>query len=286
MEPSANTQHSPAPAVLADAHVHIHDCFDLDSMFDCAWSNFNQAAAALGQSAQVQYLLLLTESRWANYFERLRADEVALQRWQVQPNSELCSLSLQRSTGKGTGQDASSAARLTLVAGNQVVSQEGLELLTLGTEQRFEDGEPLVDSLQQATQAGAVCVIPWGFGKWMGRRGRVLEGLLADADLPPFHLGDNSGRPWFWPRPAPFSRGGSRARRVLPGSDPLPFTAEFWRAGSFGFHLPVSSEPAAPMQALAQALQAPAATLHAYGRQEGAVRFVRNQVAMQFRKRR
>ncbi len=285
MEPSANAQHLPDPAVLADAHVHIHDCFDLDSMLDCAWSNFNQAAARLGQTQAVQYLLLLTESRWANYFERLSSGEIPLQRWQVHPNSEHCSLELQRPPAHGTGESTRDAAKLTLVAGNQVVAQEGLELLTLGTAQRFEDGEPLVNSLQQATSAGAVCVIPWGFGKWMGRRGRVLEGLLANPDLPVFHLGDNSGRPWFWPRPAPFGSGIGRARRVLPGSDPLPFASEFWRAGTFGFHVPVTPDPERPMQALSQALREQP-SVHAYGRQEGAVRFVRNQVAMQFRKRR
>lgn len=260
-------------SILADAHVHIHPCFDLDGMFDSAVANFNQAAARFGVAAG-QHVLLLTESRWANWFERLRDGSVrGMRRWRMSETGESRSLLAIRED----------AVALVIGAGNQVVTREGLELLTLGTEARFEDGLPMAESLAQANAAGALCVIPWGFGKWMGRRGEVLDGLLRDASLPAFHLGDNSGRPRFWPRPPAFALAERSGRRVLPGSDPLPFASEVWRAGSAGFRLEIDPDRSRPVGAILEGIAA-GAPMQPYGALEGAVKFVRNQLRMQFAK--
>ena len=91
-----------------------------------------------------------------------------------------------------------------LIAGRQIVTEENLEVLALLTDRKFEDGLPLQEVIQTVRENKGISVIPWGFGKWMGRRGRFLESALEEAENSELFLGDNSGRPVFWSRPSHF----------------------------------------------------------------------------------
>jgi hypothetical protein len=51
----------PHETVLVDGHVHIHDCFDLQILFESAQRNFSSAAGALGLGREFNAVLLLTE---------------------------------------------------------------------------------------------------------------------------------------------------------------------------------------------------------------------------------
>jgi hypothetical protein len=133
--------------------------------------------------------------------------------------------------------------------------------------------------------AGALPVVPWGFGKWSGRRGRLLAEFLAGPAAHGLYLGDNGGRPWFWPTPRPFDRVGAAGRRVLPGSDPLPFASHQARAGSYGLCLDVVIEDERPFDRLVSALMNQNHAATRYGRLAGSMDFLRDQCAMQIVKR-
>jgi len=173
---------------------------------------------------------------------------------------------------------------LVAIAGCQIVSREHLEVLALGTRQQFEDSQPARTLLQKVARAGAIPVLPWGVGKWLGRRGQLVEELIEDPDLPPFFLGDSAHRPTFWPQPSQFRRAEEQGVRNLSGSDPLPFPGEVQRAGSFGVVLDGSLNLERPAQDLKQKLLDPSTTFRQFGEGEAPARFVRNQLKMQFRK--
>ena len=132
-----------------------------------------------------------------------------------------------------------------IVAGRQIVTAEGLELLALGTDQLFEDGLPASSALTAVRASGALPVFPWAVGKWLGKRGKILSDLLSrelrsnesatDGSSADLYLGDNSGRPIFWHNPSHFKQARALDMHVLPGTDPLPFADEAKRVGSFGF---------------------------------------------------
>ena len=63
--------------------------------------------------------------------------------------------------------------------------------------------------VREARESGALVVIPWGAGKWLGRRGAVLSRYLRSVDDPGIFLGDNGGRPNAW-RPRHFGLGETR----------------------------------------------------------------------------
>jgi hypothetical protein len=265
--------------IVADAHVHFHSCFPVSAFLSAAWEGLCRQAG----SEPFRALLLLTESAGDDWFGSLAAradDESPLASpgepaWEVRRSTESESLQLR-------GPDDQ---KLLVVAGRQIVSAEHLEVLAIGTDRGFVDGDPLAEVLSQVDAAGALPVIPWGFGKWLGARGALLARQLESGVSSPFFLGDNGGRPWFWPEPAPFRRAAHKRIAVLPGSDPLPFASEATRAGGHGFRLRAPFEPERPAASLKSALRRADTAIEAFGRREGALRFARNQLRMQIHKR-
>jgi hypothetical protein len=274
------------PAVLIDTHVHIHDCFPLAGFFDAAHANFERAARAQPGSLKSSHdgfigVLMLTETARADCFRRLSAwaDRAAdgvdsvLEGWRLRHTEETGSVTAERH-----GQ------RLYIIAGRQIVTAERLEVLALGFEGFVPDGEPIRGVIHRVRSAGAVPVIPWGFGKWWGERGKVVSGLLKDHERLGFFLGDNSGRTAFLGRPAHFQDARRDGIAILPGTDPLPFAAEYDRVGSFGLVMHQPIDPARPAAEIKRLLTSTPLGMKPYGRLETPLRFIQNQIAMQFYK--
>ena len=57
--------------ILVDAHVHIYDCFDLETFLDSALENFKAEAARCGQEDSLTAILLLTETARENWLQSL-----------------------------------------------------------------------------------------------------------------------------------------------------------------------------------------------------------------------
>jgi hypothetical protein len=269
--------------LLIDAHVHVHDCFPLDAFFEQAHGNFQQAAREHGWGPALG-VLMLTESEGVDWFGRLArmaagsaADHgTRSTSWTIEATGDPAAIVATRG-----------GRRLLLVAGRQVIAREGLEVLLLGTRSSMPDGQPIRDILAQGARLGALRVIPWSAGKWLFGRGRLLNELVAAARPGDgFFLGDGASRPFFWTKPRHFDRAERQGLRILPGTDPLPFPRQAGRAGSFGFRLEGTVDLSLPSEGVKAALRDPASRLVAFGRPERLVPFVRNQIAMQRRKRR
>jgi hypothetical protein len=268
--------------ILVDAHVHIHGCFDLKTFFDSAMANFKRAAAIRNVS-DFWAALLLTETTGANWFRHLSYFDNgslfasnSVKSWTIHPTEERCSLRVESDKGKG----------MFIIAGRQIRTAEDLEVLALITERKFEDGLPLREVIRNVTKSEAIPVIPWGFGKWTGRRGEIIKRTLEDTTNSDLFLGDNGGRPSFLPRPSPFDLAESKGIKVLPGSDPLPFASEYWRPGSFGFWVEGSVDAQRPGKSIRRILLDSSLQINPYGALEKPLRFILNQAAMQILKRR
>lgn len=267
--PAATDRTSAAPgaATLVDAHVHIHSHFDPRAFLAATLTNFRAAAAATGH-AEAAFAVLLTERAGTDAFAALAARPP--EGWTAEPTGEAVSLRLQAPDG----------GVLVLISGRQVVTREGLEVLALGTRQTFADGEPIAAILAEATAAGALPVLPWGFGKWAGRRGRIVTALARDPGVPLLLFGDNGGRPALVPRPSLLAQAERQGRIVLSGTDPLPLVAETGKAGRFGSIVPVSLDPGTPFARLAAWLRRADRSPAPYGPLERADIFVRRQAAL------
>ncbi len=266
-----------------DAHVHLHDCYDVDRFFDHAWDNLNAALPPATSAGARACCLLFTECAGDDYFGALRRsadgyparpDGHAGRRWRAAPTGEPESLVVD-----------GGERRLYLIAGRHIACREGLEILRLGTLGRFEDRRPIDAVLAEGAALGLPQVIPWGAGKWFFRRARLLSRLIRDWRGPLFFLGDEGGRPAFWPYPGHFREAAALGVRDLPGTDPLPFAHDIGKVGRVGFRIELEFDASRPAASLIGALRSNVA-YERFARLEPPGRFVRNQIAMQLRKRR
>jgi hypothetical protein len=160
------------------------------------------------------------------------------------------------------------------------VTAERLEVLALGCADTIPDGRPVQEVIRQVSGCGALAVIPWGLGKWWGRRGRLVRALLDAPDLPRFCLGDNGGRARVWRSPRLFTVARRRGMSVLPGSDPLPLPSHVTRAGSYGFVLDDWDGPSQPARAIVARIRALKRSPAVFGHLSSIGSMVRSQVAI------
>lgn len=270
--------------LVADAHVHVHACYPEQGFFDDAWANLARVARGRG-AIHFDGVLCLTETAGDDYFGRfaeLAASGGRFGGWRFEPTGDPEALRASADAAPG----ASEPRTLYVVAGRQVAAREDLEVLAIGTRERFPDGRPIRDALAWARGLGALPVIPWGPGKWLFARAALLRALIEEARGAELYLGDESSRPVFWPLPRPFRFAAARGIRNLPGTDPLPFPHHRARAGAYGFRADAALDPKRPAGDLKRLVRDGGIALQPYGALEGPIGFVRNQVAMQLRKRR
>ena len=262
--------------MFVDAHVHIHDCFDFQDFLGAAARNFSFHASLLETKMDSRFVLCLTETCGTSKFGELtrQIDDPGphAERWTIQKSGEEnCLVASHPSQGS-----------IAIVAGRQIVTAERLEILGLGLLASPEDGQPISDVIKFVADCGAIPVLPWGFGKWMGGRRHVVRELIDKFGDGSLYLGDNSGRPRIMPTPAEFALAEKAGMKKLPGSDPLPFASEYDRAGSFGFYVDDVAIQDGIWARLRDILQAAESDVHDYGTLESPLRFLRNQIAMQY----
>jgi hypothetical protein len=257
-------------ALLVDGHVHFYRAYDRAGFFDSALDHTRRGAGQLGLPPAATGCLLFAEARGEHWFDRFRDEAGGAGRgWTFDATAEEDSLVARRGD-----------ERLFLIAGRQIATREGIEVLALATGAELPDRLPLADTLEWARDAGALAVLPWGFGKWWGARGAAVRQALRRAAGDNLFLGDSGGRPQAAPAPRLLREAAERRIRVLPGSDPLPLPGEERRAGSYGFVLrgPFdASRPAASVRRLVTgAPRQPAA----YGRRTGLFGFAAAQLTL------
>jgi hypothetical protein len=164
---------------------------------------------------------------------------------------------------------------LLILAGSQIISSEKLEILALATTARLPDGAPAEKIIADMIAADAIVVLPWGVGKWLGKRGALVDRLISAARPGTLLLGDNGGRPGFWPVQQ-FKSG----LHVLAGSDALPLPG--WPGGvaKLASLIDVDLSPDTPAASLKRALRDPETSLGRMGQLASPIRFVLDQTRL------
>jgi hypothetical protein len=251
----------PSSGFVVDGHAHIYPAFDL-----CRWLEVGVAAA---HHHGCPLVLFLTESTGCHYFAALRdraldtpgarpsaslpgiSDDL-LRGFRVTLTTEDCSLAVSETTA--------SEPLLFIVAGRQYVSRDELEVLALGLSPasqltHLEEGsEPAQMLIERLLEEDIVVVLPWGFGKWTGRRRREVTRLAGSPILrshPLFFVGDIAARCWPWRSPASFVTGA----RVIAGSDILPLPGAESGLACYGFRLSGALDTARPLATVRASLK-------------------------------
>jgi hypothetical protein len=265
--------------VLIDSHVHVYDCFSVPAVFDAAAANFAAAAQALRGAGRYDAVLCLVEGAREHFLEGVRSGQQGRVwrgqhgYWEAEPANESETLAVR-----------CGGSRLLVLAGRQLVTRERLEVLAIGTVAPLRDGSSLDETLAAVRDAGAVAVLPWGVGKWLGARGAIVARVLANPEWRHVFLGDNGNRLALGPEPAQLAAARRAGRSVLPGSDPLPLPGQERRIGGYGFAIDADLDPLHPAAALLTLFKS-GASFVPFGRRARLTRFVGNQLALQLQSR-
>lgn len=266
--------HPPGVPVAVDSHVHLHDLRDPADLLDGA---FAALAGCLGHRPPPA-LLILTEPADRPTFARLReiasagGSSATCGSWRLGTTGESISLMAGNRTGD----------TLYLLAGQQIVTAENLEVLSLLALPGIADGLELAETVRLVRQHGGLPVLPWGVGKWLGRRGTIVSEFLAGDSTGPLFVGDNGGRPALWASVPQFRLARDRGIRILRGSDPLRCSYRRRCAGSYGNILRCPFETNRPGQSLREALVTAGTAIEPFGRPEAPWHFLRDQISLRF----
>lgn len=257
--------------VLFDAHVHLQKNLVLETLLDTARRSFSAQKRAGGAET---YCLLLAETNALDMFAVLkkRSEAGILGEWRLEPTQEPESLRASRRDWPG--------GRLFIMAGRQIVTVEKIEVLALATPAKPAEGLSLRETVAAVRSQGGIAVLPWGVGKWLGKRGERVHRLVEEATPAGLFLGDNGGRPVIWPAPRIFQTAADRGIRLLPGSDPLPLPGEEARIGGYGASIRGAigdDRPSADLKRLLADLSRP---IIPFGSRMGVLRFVQTQIAL------
>jgi hypothetical protein len=270
--------------ILIDVHVHIYNCFDLKRFFVAAQKNFQAAAQQISGENNFSGVLLLTDWAGQNWFKKV-SEFINLPDSERRP--KLGDWEWHHSKEKNSFYfEDLNKNKIFIVSGRKIISSENLEILALSTDDiTFEDGLSLQDTVNTILANQSIPIIPWAVGKWLGKRGEVLDSLISEFDPQQYFLCDNGNRPFFWSKPSHFTKFEKKGGRLLSGSDPLHFPSETGRAGGFGCWVKSDLEIDNPSEWLRSVLREPSKEIQLYGKLETPLRFFRNQLNMQLLKK-
>lgn len=257
---------------LVDAHVHVYPEFDHARLLSAALRNFRAAAASLNAAPDIDGCIMLTETARDHAF-RSFGDAGALDGWAFERTGEEVSLYAQGPDG----------GRLLVVAGRQIATAAGLEVSALGVDRDFPDGADLPTAIDTVLGSGAIAVLPWGFGKWWLKRGKLIQAAIEAHAEDRLFVGDSGVRPAALPQPKPLRLAARRNLPILSGSDPLPLAGEEDRAGSIGFVLDGEIDEDRPAAGLKGLIRTLAAQPRTFGVHAGPAAFIRDQVRLRLR---
>ncbi len=262
--------------IIIDAHIHIHDCYNLEQFFNSAETNFKKQADKLKTNSFVG-VLCLTEISGVNVFDKLSnfaKEKKKIGNWLISFTQEENSLSVTKDN-----------FAIFVIAGRQIVTKKKLEVLAIGLKEDYKDGKPIEEVIQHVVKSGAIPIIPWGFGKWFSQRKEILRKIVLQKKSYPIFLGDNGNRPWVFKKPKIITLGFENLILNLPGSDPLPFKRENKKPGSFGLYIDDVINQDKPFDNIYKILTSSKKQFKTYGKLESLFYFLKNQIAMQIVKR-
>ena len=169
--------------IACDTHVHCYQFELLPELLDSAMANLDKYVP----NADAKVLFFtdgFIDRTWLKLQELIQQDGSAGE-WQFVFNQSLGLV------------EASKREQVVYLAPARQVNTAGrLEMLLLGCHEELEDKQAANDLIEQYGDQ-YVLISPWGVGKWLGKRGRVLVDIMNFAKKP-FALGDNGGRPFFF----------------------------------------------------------------------------------------
>ena len=258
---------------LIDTHVHYYPFCTFQEYFDAAYSNMQTAAKKLNSLQTFTPILCLLETQTSHWYQDLlaiAASRKQIGNWQIKSldNDQLLRLT------------NNNKSELLLLPGQQIITSENLELLIIGATNKISHKNPAHFYIEKYSD-DLLVIIPWGVGKWLGSRGRIVSNLIHQQSNYKFALGDNSGRASAWKYVPQFNQARHQGINILAGSDPLPITGQHKKVASYGSVIIGSlQQHDLARQLREKLLDTQTSNIKSYGHLDGPLRFIISQLLL------
>ena len=250
-----------------DGHVHLYSVFDLKTAVESGRSNLlSNASKKSKRGNKTVPVWLLVERSDADFFEKLinNPGKYEADGFRFVKGKDDLTIEVRKDE----------EIVLYIFAGRQLVTAENLEVLSLISNLNIGDKEkPLDEVIQAVKDSGGIPTLNWAPGKWFFNRGKVIARQIRERENKEIFFGETTLRNTLWPKPALMRQAEQKGFRVIAGSDPLPFSGEEKRIGSFGFVLDGVFDPAKPAESVRKALAKSQPPLNLLGKRNNVFTF-------------
>ena len=252
-----------------DTHVHVYHCYEAEKFLAQAVRNSDASDPA------AKLILCLTESSGFNFFQELKNN--------ASTNTLVAGWSISGVPGQPAVVLNKPDQHIIIIAGRQIITQQGLEVIALFHNLQYDDGEETQIVIDKINQDNGIAVLPWGVGKWLGKRGAIITDLLKANRPDKLAIADISARPSLWPDPEQFSLAKKSGYNCLYGTDPLPLNHDQLRIAGAGMILDLPSDPVQAVADLKNILieQLPEKI---FGKRVSTLRFLKDQLMLRINK--
>lgn len=239
-------------SVNIDSHAHLYDSYSSKTWCEAALANLGSGS-----------VVVVVDRKGQDSCARLALEVPAFASWKELPG------------GLGGVVSWPHAQSLIIVRGVQYVARERIEVLGWGVGRTCDDGDCARDILAVIKKSGGLACLPWSPGKWIGKRGRVVQALLESHSPHDFVVGDIALRSSIGPYSLLLARAKRLGYSVVCGTDPLLRTEDETLVGSFGMTI-IGEAPSASEDRVRWALARLGGGhgVEPYGRRNGVFRAV------------
>jgi len=263
-------------ALAIDGHVHLYEAYDLKIAVEKGIENLTNGMRS--RSVSVIPIWLLVERSDANFFDRMyqSPEHYHVNGIQFEPGQDRLTIIVRKDN----------RPILYIFAGRQLVTKEGLEILSLISNYTVADRQKTMDEAIEGIKiAGGIPALNWAPGKWFFQRGKVIERLLQQRSVEEIFIGETTLRHNLWPEPKLIRFARRKGFPIIAGSDPLPFPGEEHGIGSFGFMIQGEFDDANPAHSLKEIMEKNRATIQTIGHRNDVFTFARRQFKIMNEKR-
>ncbi|MCI0495029.1 hypothetical protein L0Z72_08465 [candidate division KSB1 bacterium] len=259
-----------------DGHVHLYPVYDLKNAVASGVRNLLDHAKKT--NSNVTPVWLLVERSDANFFDRLyqSANQFSNDGVKFSKGNDDLTIVVEKDN----------TPILYIFAGRQLVTKEGLEVLSLVSNLNIPDRQKSIDEVIQAViDSGGIPTLNWAPGKWFFGRGKVIARQIQKRSIKEIFIGETTLRNTLWPEPKLIKQARKKGFPVIAGSDPLPFKGEEQGIGSFGFTIEGEFDPEQPAQSLRDLMSRNKQDIQIIGKRNDVFTFARRQYKIMMEKR-
>jgi len=262
--------------LLIDGHVHIYPYYNVSRAIKNGINNlqlaFKKSAGLSYRERDNGYILiwLLTERSDCNFFKQVidAPHKFGNDNIKFLPGDENEAI-LVEIEGK---------PMLYILAGRQIVTKEGLEILSLASTYYQKDKEKSIgEVINSIVNSGGIAALNWAPGKWFFSRGKVIKRVIEEYAPENLVICDTSLRNTLWPMPKLMIAAQKRGFKIIAGSDPLPFNSEEKYIGSYGFYLTGDFDINYPAKSLQLLLKQAQVNISFFGKRNNVFTFCKRQ---------